>query len=153
MIQHIRPLSVALPYNPYLDEVEDPISLEDELLEAEAFEAEFDESLDHLLKHAFKTTSQAKERDTGHVWQQLSRRVQGPFGYAALEAPALDSLEAELLSSGGRVQQAPFVLNDKVTERAKRPTMERASAVDGLWDMLRFGAPGRALGGSAGVPV
>ncbi len=147
MIQHVRHFNVALPAVPDTDEDD---SLEfDHLTDAEAFEAELDDSLDHLLKHAMKTATQRP--DSGLAWQRLSRRVQGPFGVAALEAPALNSLEAELLASGGRIQQAPFVLNDKVTERGRRPCMESAPAIDCLWDMLRFGASGRALGGSAGV--
>src|SRR5437016_857619 len=151
MIQHAKPYDTQSPFGPSIDE-DDLLALElEDPIEADTFEAEFDESLDHLLKHALKTTAQ--EPDTGHVWQRLSRRVQGPFGFAALEAPALDSLEAELLASGGRIQQAPCVLNDSVTERARRPAMERSAAIDCVWDMLRFGASGRAVGGSAGVLI
>ena len=149
MIQHAKFFVVALPSSPAIGE-DDVLDISD-AIEAEALEAEFDESLDHLLKHAMKSTAQAHEPDTGQVWQKLSRRVQGPFGFAALEAPALNSLEAELLATGGRVQQAPFVLNDKVTESGRRPNMERSTAVEGLWDMLRFGATGRPLGGSVGI--
>jgi hypothetical protein len=141
MIQHARTFSHPLPAG--LDD-DDILSLDDPVDE-EAFEAEFDDTLDHLLKHAMKTTSNVP--DHGGVWQQLSRRVQGPFGYAALEAPALNSIEAELLTSGGRVQQAPFVLSDRVRERSR----ERHSAVDSLCDMLRSGTTVRSALGSAGI--
>ena len=123
---------------------DDPFTLDDPV-EEELFEAEFDDTLDHLLKHAMKTTS--KTPDTGRVWQQLSRRVRGPFGYAALEAPALDSIETELLTSGGRVQQAPFVLSDRVRDHSR----ERHGAVDALCDMLRSGTSVRSPLGSAGI--
>jgi hypothetical protein len=151
MIQHAKAFNIAniasLPSPADIDD--DDIFALDDPVEEEVFEAEFDDTLDHLMKHAMKSTSATP--DNGRVWQQLSRRVQGPFGFAALEAPALNSIEAELLTSGGRVQQAPFVLNDKVTERSRDQGREQRGAVDCLWDMLRFGASGRTLGSSVGI--
>jgi hypothetical protein len=139
MIQHARTFSLPIPAD-----LDDDIYTLDDPVDEEVFEAEFDDSLDHLLKHAMKSTSSAP--DNGRVWQQLSRRVKGPFGFA-LEAPALDSIEAELLTSGGRVQQAPFVLSDRVRDRSQ----ERHSAVDSLCEMLRSGTSVRSAIGSAGI--
>src|SRR4051812_5400091 len=108
MIQHVRPFNAT--FNPTrlpagIDD-EDSSAWDETEDDEQAGIAEFDTSLDYLLKYALKT--QSSRPDSTSAWQQLSRRVQGPFGGAALalEAPDFSSIEAELLSSGGRVQQA-----------------------------------------------
>ena len=136
MIQHVKTFGHAIDDFPVRDETE--------RVEDEEF-GRSDASLDILLKHAFKTEPAGLNPE--HAWQKFSRRVQGPFGTAGLEAPDFSSIEAELLSSGGRVQQAPFVLNDRIEDQNSH--MERTSAIDCLWSMLRPNASGRPHGVNA----
>ena len=141
MIQYARQFDVPLPSS--IDD--DDCTAWDTDDENEVGDTELDTSLDYLLKYALK--SGPGESDAEHAWQRLSKRVQGPFGTAALEAPCLSSIEAELLTSGGRIQQAPFVLNDKVENRARLE--RRSTAIDSLWEMLRPDVSGRSHGGCA----
>jgi hypothetical protein len=127
MIQHIRTMPFPLP--PVEDLPAVTVASEDTDLA--------DTSLDHLLKHALKTMPQ--DVDGGRIWDNLARRVRGPFGAAALEAPAFNSSETELMTSGGRVRLAPFVLSDKVQKRSR----EHAHAIDCLFEMLRVDSSGR----------
>src|SRR6476660_3275979 len=70
---------------------------------------ETDEDLDVLLKHAL--VSADNEAGSGKVLQQLTKKIRGPFGAAALEGPTGASFEDELMRSGGRSQCVPFALS------------------------------------------
>jgi len=98
---------------------------------------EADEPLDHLLKHALKNLPE--DGNAGRIWQQLAGRVRGPFGVAALEAPACTSFEAEIMATGGRAYLAPFALSDK----ARKPRRQRREAIDLFVEMLRSDQSGR----------
>ena len=132
MIQHIRTLALPIPY------IGTELDLDIMADEPEDITSE-QESLEHLLKYALKTLPEQSET-TGRVWQQLSRRVLGPFGGAALEAPAFSGLEIELMASGGRSRPTPFVLSDRV--RAGRP--QGFGALDSVCEMLRLDIAGRS---------
>jgi hypothetical protein len=109
-----------------------------------------DESLDLLLKHALGTSRQ--EPNGSVVWQQLNRKVRGPFGTPALESPSLSSLEIELMQSGGLVQPAPFVVSDKALrghDREHESTGAGPASSGPLWEMLRFVSSGLSQNGYA----
>jgi len=130
MIQHIRTVPTPLPFGK--DFTEDDDEPED-LYELE----EADEPLAHLLKHALK--SLPEDTNSGRIWQQLANRVRGPFGVAALEAPAYTSFEAEIMASGGRAYLAPFALSDRV----RKPRRHHRDAIDLFVEMLRSDQSGR----------
>jgi hypothetical protein len=72
-------------------------------------EAESDESLDLLVKHALKShTPHTPVPSTSNVWSKLSRRVRGPFGKMAVEGPAASGDELAVLGPNG----SPFSLGD-----------------------------------------
>src|SRR5207253_3697359 len=79
-----------------------------------------------------------EEANFGGVWQRLAERVGGPFGGAALESPALSSLEAELLASGGSAQATPFVLSERAVHKP----------LNCLLEVLHFNSISRARSGS-----
>jgi hypothetical protein len=120
-----------------------PLSFGEDLMEdddetEELYELEeADEPLDHLLKHALKNLPE--DSNAGHIWKQLADRVRGPFGVAALEAPAYTSFEAEIMATGGRAYLAPFALSDK----ARKPRRQRREAIDLFVEMLRSDQSGR----------
>jgi hypothetical protein len=90
-----------------------------------------DDGFEFLLKHAL---AGAREQvDGGKVWQQIARKMRGPFGTPALEGPGCTMLEQVLMSSGGRIQLAPFVLGSP--EHGEKPGGPRGTEC--LWEMLR----------------
>jgi hypothetical protein len=46
-----------------------------------------DAGLDVLVRNAMR--QEVQQHDGGHVWQQLKKRVRGPFGALAVEEPAM----------------------------------------------------------------
>ena len=90
-----------------------------------------DDEFEFLLRHALSAAG--PEPDGGKVWQHVARKMRGPFGAPALEGPGCTTLEQALMSSGGRVQLAPFVLGSPSNheEPAKLPGTES------LWERLR----------------
>src|SRR5215207_9929310 len=48
-----------------------------------------EEHLDDLVRHALNA---APQHDGNRIWQQITRKVLGPFGTPAFEAPAQSSL-------------------------------------------------------------
>ena len=57
----------------------------------------------------------------------------GPFGAPALEGPGCTTLEQALMSSGGRVQLAPFVLGSPTNH--EEPA--KLHGTEALWERLR----------------
>jgi hypothetical protein len=102
-----------------------------------------DEGLDMLVKNALVAKPMETDSRGGHVWQQLTRKMKGPFGAPALEAPGVSALDSELMASGGLVQLAPFALSDKAVGSYSHETPARES----LWEMLRFVSSGTAQRG------
>jgi hypothetical protein len=90
-----------------------------------------DDEFEFLLKHALSTTREPA--DGGKVWQQIARKMRGPFGTPALEGPGCTTLEQVLMSSGGRVQLAPFVLGSPT--HGEKPPGPRGTEC--VWEMLR----------------
>ncbi|MFL5735645.1 MAG: hypothetical protein ACJ78Q_21010 [Chloroflexia bacterium] len=90
-----------------------------------------DDEFHVLLKHAMAAAPE--RQDGGKLWQQLARKVRGPFGAPALEGPGCTTLEQVLMSSGGRVQLAPFVLSSLTG----CPNPSGAKGPETLWEMLR----------------
>jgi hypothetical protein len=90
-----------------------------------------EDEFEFLLRHALSTT--AAEPDGGKVWQHLARKMRGPFGAPALEGPGCTTLEQALMSSGGRVQLAPFVLGSPWNH--EEPAMP--GGTESLWARLR----------------
>lgn len=131
----IRRISIRPSTRPYE-------SAEEVLAAFAAFEQEVpaelpspDMALEVLLKHALDTNAPAKaEADGGHVWQQLTRKMRGPFGAPVLEAPGISALDSELMASGGVVQLAPFAISDRADRSHSHETQGRES----LWAMLRL---------------
>ena len=74
--------------------------------DVEELEGQRDPSLDLLLKHAMHSASPGAP-NAGRIWQQLSRRVVGPFGGLAVEGPA---------SGGGGSERVPFNLESRPFE-------------------------------------
>lgn len=128
MIQHVRVRRVAVPQNMFRSLVPRLRCISTSAVESE----QADETLDVLLKHAFKSAPEEQEND--HIWQRLARKMIGPFGAPALEGPAMSNLEIELDSSGGWSRSAPFALRiqDKPHHGSSTPGHES------LWSLLRF---------------
>jgi hypothetical protein len=107
-------------------------------------ETELDEEdLDVLLKFALERSPEAA--DGKRVWQQITRKVLGPFGSPALEAPAGTALELEMMVSGGRSQPAPFALSDN----ARGSQYQCAENSQPIWSMLRCVCSGTSQRGNA----
>jgi hypothetical protein len=90
-----------------------------------------DREFEFLLKHALADAP--AQPDGGKVWQQIARKMRGPFGAPALEGPGCTTFEQVLMSSGGRVQLAPFVLGSP--EHSEKPDGPKGSEC--VWEMLR----------------
>jgi len=90
-----------------------------------------DDAFDFLLKHALTNTPE--QADGGKVWQHIARKMRGPFGTPALEGPGCTTLEQVLMSSGGRVQLAPFVFGSP--DHREKPDGPRGTEC--VWEMLR----------------
>src|SRR5438270_11199730 len=104
MILHFRnaaPPQAACPLDGLIENARRPAQEELPLADA-------DRDFDFLLKHALSGAQ--VQPDGGRVWQQIARKMRGPFGSPALEGPGCTTFEQVLMSSGGRVQLAPFVL-------------------------------------------
>jgi len=139
MIQHIRVVAVPCGCrrsNSLL------AKLRNQLNRHEEFEQD-EEQLDVLLKFALERSPEAA--DGNRVWQQITRKVLGPFGAPALEAPAGTSLELEMMVSGGRRQPAPFALSDS----ARGSQHSRTENAQPIWGMLRCVCSGIAQRGNA----
>jgi hypothetical protein len=106
-------------------------------------DAQDEEELNVLLKHALERSPEPA--DGNRVWQELTRKVCGPFGAPALEAPSFTSLEFEMMASGGVVQPAPFVLSD----RAHGSQHHHEEGESPIWGMLRFVCSGFSHTGRA----
>src|SRR5689334_4726238 len=104
MIPHFRNMASLLPACQLDGVIENPRRAD---LEEESAD-DADSDFDFLLKHAL--SGPPAQADGGKVWQQIARKMRGPFGTPALEGPACSTFEQVLMSSGGRVQLAPFVL-------------------------------------------
>ena len=117
-----------LPANPKYERQQKCLSGEDT---SRGYPKSSDDEFEFLLRHALSTSS--AEPDGGKVWQHVARKMRGPFGAPALEGPGCTTLEQALMSSGGRVQLAPFVLGSPSNheEPAKLPGTES------LWERLR----------------
>ncbi len=88
-------------------------------------EAEANESLDLLVKHALKShTPQTPVPNTNNVWSKLSRRVRGPFGKLAVEGPAANGDDRAILGPNG----APFSVGDE--KRSPLPSGNSQEASD-----------------------
>lgn len=88
-------------------------------------QADGDESLDILVKHALKShTPQTPGPDTNNVWSKLSKRVRGPFGKIAVEGPAAQGDDLARLGSNG----VPFSVGDE--KRSPLPSGNSQEASD-----------------------
>ena len=90
-----------------------------------------EDEFEFLLRHAL--SSAAAEPDGSKMWQHIARKMRGPFGTPALEGPGCTTLEQALMSSGGRVQLAPFVLGGPLNH--EEPAIPQGT--ESLWKMLR----------------
>jgi hypothetical protein len=105
-----------------------------------------EEQLDILLKFALERSPE--EADGNRVWQQITRKVLGPFGSPALEAPAGTSLELEMMISGGRRQPAPFAISDNA-RGSQHSQYDGSQNSQPIWSMLRCVCSGIAQRGNA----
>jgi hypothetical protein len=140
MIQHVRVRRVAIPS----DILEKILQQREETLERFSHAHHAEESLDVLLKHAFKAAPAEEEEDNSHVWQKLARKMMGPFGAPALEGPTQSSLEVELTNSGGWSRPVPFALSTPYHRDNYNDVPGHAS----LWSFLRFDCVGLPQPGS-----